>query len=64
MSVKSVKSAVSTIASIEMFNVSVVLPFTDSGTSLTSFVGTGYTPFSSVVSSCSNPFTYSSVNSQ
>lgn len=40
------------------------LPFTDTGSSLPSFMGTGYAPYASLIASCSNSFTYSSVSSQ
>lgn len=64
LAVRSVKSATATVTSIPLFYVNIYLPFTDSGTSQASFTGTLFTPYSSLIASCSNPFTYSSVNSQ
>ena len=62
--VKTVKSAVSTVTTIPLFSINFYLPFTDSATNLASFAGTLYSPFASIIASCSNPFTYSSVSSQ
>lgn len=63
MQLRTVKSGTPTITTIGSFSYTVLLPFTDSGTSLPSFTGTSYTPYSSLIASCSNSFTYSSVSS-